>query len=368
MVKRLLYLNGVATLIVVTNHALAWGFVAMFWWTHRYRAVTSPNFDQLYSLTYYAMRFVEQLIIVGIPAFIFVSGFFVAFAAGREGALNRKFIFTRLRYLIIPYLLWSVVMLLAEWVQGTRYTPAEYLRMLALGQATPAFYFVPLLCQFYLLAPWLAPLAKHHWKALLLGAGLLQLIVQLIRYANLLNFPLPAGEALNVMTQGWFFPGNLFWFVLGIVIGFHHVALKAWLHRARWVFLGGAVVALAAGIWEWELLLTWSGQDWLAPKETLIDNVYACLVLLSFLAFERPTYPLAKAVGDLGGKSFGVYLVHSLVLTYLAKGVYHLAPGLLAAQFLFQPLLIVGGLAIPLLLMTIVKNSPARRTYAYQFG
>jgi membrane-bound acyltransferase YfiQ involved in biofilm formation len=368
MVKRLLYLNGLATLIVVTNHALAWGYVAMFWWPHRYRAVTSPNFDQLYSLTYYVMRGVEQLIIVGIPAFIFVSGFFVAFAAGREGTVTRKFIFTRLRYLVIPYVLWSVIMLLAEWVQGTRYTLLEYLRMLALGQATPAFYFVPLLCQFYLLSPWLAPLAKRHARGLLLGVALLQVLVQLIRYATLLNLPLPGGAALGLLTQGWFFPGNLFWFVLGIAIGFHHAALKAWLQRWRWVFLGGGLLFLVIGIWEWEMLLRLSGQTWLTPKETLVDNLYAALMLLSFLSFERPAYPLAKPISDLGGKSFGVYLVHSLVLTYLARGIYHLAPGLLAWQVVYQPLLIAGGLAIPLLLMTLVKNSPARRTYAYQFG
>jgi hypothetical protein len=55
-------------------------------------------------------------------------------------------------------------------------------------------------------------------------------------------------------------------------------------------------------------------------------------------------------------------------MIFLAKAIYHLAPWLLAYQLLFLPVMIAVGLAVPLLLMTVVIDSPARRVYAYQFG
>ena len=84
MAKRLLLPNGLSIASVILFHAAGWGLTAMFAWPHRYLPVTSPNYDQAGSASYYALRLVEQLIIFAISAFIFVSGFFIAFTAGRD--------------------------------------------------------------------------------------------------------------------------------------------------------------------------------------------------------------------------------------------------------------------------------------------
>jgi hypothetical protein len=47
---------------------------------------------------------------------------------------------------------------------------------------------------------------------------------------------------------------------------------------------------------------------------------------------------------------------------------YHLIPGLLGVQWLFQPILFAAGLGIPLLLMEITARTPARRFYSLLFG
>jgi peptidoglycan/LPS O-acetylase OafA/YrhL len=75
-----------------------------------------------------------------------------------------------------------------------------------------------------------------------------------------------------------------------------------------------------------------------------------------------------KAISQIGTKSFGVYLVHSLALIYTSKVIYHLVPALLGAQWLLQPILFAAGLGIPLLLMEITARTPARRFYSYLFG
>ena len=115
-------------------------------------------------------------------------------------------------------------------------------------------------------------------------------------------------------------------------------------------------------------LLFGSGQSWIAPQETIIDNLYAAMFLLSFLAFEQVRLPMADKMSYLGSKSYGIYLVHSPVIEYTARVIYHLIPVLLSFQLLFQSSLWVAGLGVPLLLMAIVNRSPFRRFYNYLFG
>jgi surface polysaccharide O-acyltransferase-like enzyme len=128
------------------------------------------------------------------------------------------------------------------------------------------------------------------------------------------------------------------------------------------------VVVFVVGMVEWEALLRASGQAWIGSEETLVDQVYSALLLVVFLGFERMTLPMTRAISYIGTKSFGIYLVHSLALTYTAKLIYHLVPQLLGVQWILQPILITAALGIPLLLMEIVARSPARRFYSYLFG
>jgi membrane-bound acyltransferase YfiQ involved in biofilm formation len=369
MVRRLLLLNGLAVLGVILNHAVGWGYVAMFWWTDRYQPVTTPNFDQMGSLSYLALRFIEQSIMFSIPAFLFVSGFFVAVATGRHRQnVSHKLLRSRIIHLAIPFLLWSVVYLATAYLFGEVYSPWEYATLLLTGGATDAFYFVPLLIQLYLLSPLLVPLARKRWKALLLVTLFIQVAVQLMRYPVILGWDLPLAERVVQLTPYWFFPAHLFWFTFGIVAGFHLTQFKAWLERWRWGFLLLAVVMVPVAMAEWETLLRLSGRAWMSQTLVFSDSIYAMSFLLAFLGFANVKLPLAKPLSDLGVRSYGVYLVHSLVLIWAAKAIYHLAPGILAHQILFQPLLIVLGLGIPLLLMTLVQRTQARRVYPYAFG
>jgi peptidoglycan/LPS O-acetylase OafA/YrhL len=100
----------------------------------------------------------------------------------------------------------------------------------------------------------------------------------------------------------------------------------------------------------------------------LTDGFYSVSVLLAFLAFSDVRLPSAKVLLDLGAKSFGIYLVHGLAMEYAARGLYHLAPWILARQFLFQPIVIAVGIAVPLLLMEAVRRSALRAAYTSVFG
>ena len=370
MIKKLLLLNGFAILGVIIFHATGWGYVAMFSWTHQYLPVTSPNYDQLGSLSYFVGRLIEQLVVFSVPAFLFVSGFFIAFATGRNRPnVSWSIIKSKIKYLVIPYLIWSFVIFLLLFLQGTRYTPKQYIIFLFTGQTNPAYYFVPLLIQFYLLSPIIVPLAKKRWKPLLVVTFAIQLIVQALYYPELLGLGGSGLSSLAILIPKWFFPSRIFWFTAGVVIGFNQSQLKLWLARYKWYFLSLTVVLVPLGILEWEYYLRIAGRQWFDHKETYIDTFYSIAFILSFLAFDRISkVPFSKQLGDIAGKSFGIYLIHSPVMEYTARAIYHLLPWILAYQLIFQPILIVLGLGVPLLLMSIVNKSPVRRYYQYLFG
>lgn len=369
MIRRLLQLNGLAILGVVLNHTTSWGYVAMFWWTDRYQATTVPNFDQLGSPAYFGLRTVSQLVIVSIPIFLFVSGFFVAVAAGRGNrTVGWQTVGSRITGLLIPYVIWSAIIVVIDYVLlDVQRTPWQFARMLLFGGAIDGYYYVPLLCQLYLLAPLIVPLARNHWQPLLAVTLALQLYVLLGAYQSLLDTPWLAFGGI-VQFYSWTFPGYILWFCLGTVVGFHLSAFKERIARLRWFFLAAALLLLPVGIAEWEILLHMSGQDWIAPVRVLSHELFSAAVILSFLAFSDAKLPYAGALSTLGVQSFGIYLIHSLVLLWAAKAIYHVAPAILGQPLLFQVILFTLGLGVPLAFMAIVNRSPIRKVSQTIFG
>lgn len=368
MSKRFLLLNGLAIINVVVNHSIGWTYVAMFWWVHRYTPLTSPNFSQLYSPDYFILRVLEQWIIPSIPAFLLVSGFFVAFSAGRKKALEWNYVLSRIKYLIIPYLIWSAIMIIFNVLQNTTYTPAQLLRIIITGQAAEAYYFVPLLITFYLLSPLFIRLVHWDWKKFLLFTATLQILTKLVNYPLIIGLDIPFAPLFSFLNSGWLFVGHVFWFTFGLVIGSHQNEIKEYFFRIRWFLLILSMAFFIVGVIEWEWLLIQSGQSWIGPQETLVDNFYSIAILAAFIGFINTRIPFSKKLEELGPKSFGIFLAHSLFLAVAARGIYHLLPQILGFPLIFFVILVLVGLFIPLLMMNLTIKSFLRPIYTYLFG
>ncbi len=368
MTKKFLLLNGLAIINVVTNHSIGWTYVAMFWWVHRYTNASSPDFFQLYSATYYFLRALEQWIIPSIPAFLLVSGFFAAFSAGKNRTLGLNYVISRIKFLAIPYLIWSTWMILFNVIQNTRYSATQLLRMYLTGQAAEAYYFVPLLISLYLLSPLLIRLANWNWKIFLIITASLQVLTKLADYPVIIGMNLSFANLFAFVNSGWFFVGHIFWFSFGILVGIHQNEIKDYFHKIRWSLVGVSVILFLAGIIEWEWLLIQSGKTWIGPHETLIDNLYSMAILSTFIGFIDVRFLMSKKLEALGSKSFGIFLAHSLFLIIAARGVYHFFPQLLGFPIIFFIFLVFIGLTIPLFLMKSTINSFLKPIYTYLFG
>lgn len=361
MIRRLLLLNGLATLAIPIHHATGYGFSAMFEWTDRYQQVVVPNYDQVGTLAYYIIILIQQLDYFALPAFMFVSGFFAAFAAaGPEPKLKWSIVKSRVINLLLPFTIWTIIF----FVLFTRRLPNS------LDEILDRYYYIPLLMQFYLLAPFIVPLAKKRPKLVLAAAVFFELGRFSVRYLQGLNVVFPGQDVIIFLTPRWLFPMLFFWFALGLVAGFHREPLTEWLARVKWGLLASVIGLGALTMVEYAAFARATGQEWLgAYFGGFSRQAYALVFILCFLAFDNVKIPFSAQLSELGGKSLGVYLAHNRIMYVVAVLMYQQTPSLLGNQFLYQTILIVVGLAGSLLLMEAIKKSPPTRPiYRYVFG
>ena len=358
MTKRLLLLNGLAALSLPFFHAAVYGFQAMFLWTDQYRPVTVPNYEQWGSLTYYLLLVIRRLAGASIPYFLFISGFFVAFMAGKEGKIGWPIIINRVRKLIPPLVIWTVIFFV---LQGR--PPRSVHELLR------AYYYILLVIQLYLLAPWLVTAIKRNWKAILLATTLLQLGLVALEYTAAFGLKNPVLNWAIRLTPIWFFPSRLFWFVVGITISLnlnHFSQAIAPYHRQ---ILAGLILFGFLSVLEYDWVDRLTGPKWLGTDfNGLGRDLFSLMALLYGIAAGQINLPGSHFIEDAGNKSLGIYLLNSLIIYVVSSIIYHLLPAVLGLQFLYQPLLIISSAIGPLLIMAAVRKSPFNRYYGYLFG
>lgn len=360
MTRRLLILNGLAILGIVLHHAAAYTLQAMFLWTDRYMPVTVPNYDQMGSGVYYLLMTIRLLLIWSVPAFLFISGYFAGFMAkGKNGSMKWDSLLPRIRVLIFPFLVWTAVRYLL-----LRRFPET------ISEVLDPYHFVAVLIQFYLLAPWLTRVAKRNWKALLLVAAIIHLALLGIRYLADVGVVFPGQEVIMTLSPRWFFlSGQSFWFPFGIVFGIHFYKRGQELARYRWILLTIVVVLSGLILAEYQLVDRLNGDEWLGPVFSGLASIpYSLAVILSFLAFSRASIPFSLELTQIGAKSLGIYLGNIPFVYVVAILMYRLTPWLLGYHLIYWLILVVAGLGGPLLLMELVRRSPARSQYRVLFG
>jgi len=360
MARRLLILNGMATLNLPFYHAAAYGFSALFLWTNRYMDVPVPNYDQVGSAAYIGLLLIRNLMGFSIPAFLFIVGFYGAFASeGTDGGAMWRMVATRIKKLLVPYVLWTTAtFVILRQIPG----PSEALAM---------YYFITLMIQYYVLSPILLPLAKKRWILLLIVSAIIQLGLQLLRHLVILGIGFPGLDLLISLSPIWFFPSRILMFAIGAVVGAHLEEAMGWLRKHFTLLVVAAIVSGVLMPIEYQWVANhspngWPGSDFFGLSRTIFS---ICIVLVIIAASKLPMpASLSRQFIGLGSKSLGVYLANTPVLYVAASLIYHLAPSLLGVQIIYQSILVSLGLFAPLIGMSIIKRPPLSRAYGYVFG
>jgi peptidoglycan/LPS O-acetylase OafA/YrhL len=367
MFRRLFLLNGLSIFAVVCNHAGYLGFLAMFWWPNLYRPVAVvPNFDLMGTFPYYALLTIRQLAVFCVPSFLFTSGFFLAYAArGNQSALTWKVVLKRILFLLIPYLIWSLIWFGFDYSRGNTYSLIEYIKRLIVGNANHTYFYVIVLCQLYLFSPIIVPLVKRKWKLFLMASALILLISLALKYEN--TFRAPITSPLRFIISNWFVTLWLLYFALGVAFSFLQSDFTQLIQKYKWVLLIATIIMGILSIVEADKGFRILKEDWPGPT-TFTSSLYVIAFIFSFLAFREFKLPFSNFFNLLGRNIYGIYLIHWIVLEIAVLFIQAQVPFVLASELILQSLLIILGVGVPLLLINLLSRTSARQASRYLFG
>lgn len=292
----------------------------------------------------------DSLVRWPVPIFIMISG---AIFLPRRTEL-RDVLKTYIPRLAIAYGFWCGVYTFAAWRMGT---PARELPLKFL-QGHYHLWYIPFLWGIYLAVPFLQRIVREERLAdqLLAVSYVVGLLIPWL--ADLLVLVFPEGSQHVRTVEGdlsfAFFMDHLFFLVLGHRL--HQRELTP--GQRRLIYAAGILsVALTAAATRWSSSLA-GIQNSLFYDSTAPGNVCAAAALFVFAKYHLHTLP--RAVGSLAQASFGVYLMHPLIIESLsAHGIHVLA----FDPWLSVPVLSVGILGVCWLASWLLARIPVVGKY-----
>ncbi|MFP6600555.1 MAG: acyltransferase [Deltaproteobacteria bacterium] len=302
-IKELDVLRGIAILAVVGLH-ISWEFLR-----------TAP-LDQISGKALAAIHLSTGF---GVPLFVMLSGVGLALRYTRPMSWSDygSFMYRRASRLLPAYVAWSMLMALRT-DPALLWPPGRLASLFLTGNAGPQFYFIPLIFQLYLLWPLLRPAAVAAQRT-----PLHAMVVAVVGTAfSLLWWQLSAHGVVGSGTLA--LPA---FFLLYMAAG---LALTPHLERLRSAGRTCTVAAAVLAVTTAALML----QDFLgmlSPDAGMMARmiaatifrplpmayIYATIAFSVFLAFatgQRAEGRPATALAELGRHSYGIFLVHLLVL------------------------------------------------------
>ncbi len=276
------------------------------------------------NLWYVAIRC--GLITVAMPMFFFLSGYCFTWSAVKKGhyssfteLLRRKSI-----RLLVPYFVWSVVMMLAC---GGAINVGDLMRGI-----NAHMWFLPSLFWCFLFGYVLLCRAKtvYHW-----------LICLLLAFAFTMS-GIVCPRVFGLLGAS----GYLCWFIMGQMFCMHYDKFSVLRDRVPVLLL---------------MLVPWVVMTVLSPAkyggvQTVWSLLTVALVLVSsvFLADKVPVF-MTKVGGVVGRMSYGVYLLHFILLTLVSQHLTRMMDWVAASPVVLVPLLSVAILLVSMLLTKLLS-------------
>ncbi|MFD2673589.1 acyltransferase [Marinicrinis sediminis] len=307
------------------------------------------------TLTHTVFLYVNKMSNFAVPVFVLLSAMVLFYRYDQPFSLTqiRSFYRKRLAYIVVPYVIWSVLYqlyytCLLPFIKGEawRWDFLNMLKLLLTGQAAPHLYFFFILFQFYLLFPVLMMLAQR-WRQRPYLWILFGITVQCVFYAITYVYAQQVGPVPYRATYMFGYMGLI---AIGGYIGMTYPVVR---RRLQKYGLAVTLLTLVVGI-AYSTVFYWAYAGVYRAPTVLFDasfHLYALLAALTLLyAAERMAARPAehgrnKLLFQLGVHSFGIYLTHVAVLDLLRRALE--APGHTLLYQVYVWLLFAIALVIP---------------------
>jgi len=272
---------------------------------------------------------------------------------------------------VLPYVAWSLIYL---WLNRPPQPPAQFtlaaVKAVLSGNASYQLYYILLTIQFYIFFPLLLlalPWIRRHQRLVLVASGALELVVLGLDYVYLQTPPLvntPWGSLLD-NYQDRFVLIYQFYFLLGTVAALNVERVRSFVRRHAGVIAIAMAVALALYWLNYALGVWWLHQPVEYASSVLQPELVPySLAVLAFLGWLACRWAARRgATGQPRGArfwrtmaeaSFGIYLVHPLILTLLLRTAAPALPATLPVALrigLIWVIVASGSAALSILLM-----------------
>jgi len=272
--------------------------------------------------------FLNQIARFAVPLFILISGFVL------ETSFNPNlgyisFLKKRFSKIFIPYVFWSAIYYLFVYAQNRE----NFFHVLLKGNASYQLYFIPTLCIFYLIFPFLHKIYKIISNKIFLTLLFIFQIWLLYQDYFVTEFRLV--DPLHIAILGYFF------FIIGIVAARNKNEINLFVHKWKVLLLlatsGMGIYVFREGIGRF--LATGNYLSYYSQWRPSILIYTIFLGLIFFHLFEKTKLQFS-AVEKLSRLSFLVFFIHIIILeatwSLFGKSLFSLINGNIFGKALFD--------------------------------
>ncbi|MGG1596246.1 acyltransferase [Paenibacillus naphthalenovorans] len=280
--------------------------------------------------------FIDIVSSIAVPMFVFISSVLMTL---QKSYLNNYFMFIyhRLKFIIIPYLIFSLIYLVfySYWNE----TPFPEWKLIAssLYNGGSAFhlYFIPIIVGLYIFYPISYSFVMWSSKKMTIIFPILTaLLFQYIWIYQHLIISKIYPEILNLFIYPYISTFTSFlqvfvYFVLGIYVGANYDNIIGFLQKCKLKpYLITAILLSSIVTWEWLLGIKEYGNFYVIPAIIMIPTRLIMIVshIFWFISLYKIIEPLLKTtntlktmISEVSRYSFGIFLIHIFYFEVLLK-------------------------------------------------
>jgi surface polysaccharide O-acyltransferase-like enzyme len=260
------------------------------------------------SINFYVAILWKNIWSYAVPLFISISGYFLAKKSFYQWHDYFAFLGKQIPRVYLPMFFWSLVFLSVAMMNSNTTITNELVKLITFQSAGP-YYFIALIIQYYLLLPVLKKFANVEGLIISIVISCFTVaVIFYVRYFIGIELPLII-YAGNCLTWVMFF-------VLGLYLG-----------QGKQIKVSNILlISLILGFYLLSCLEAYLLVQWFhKPTANKLSSFFYAFSLIVYL-FKNKDLIRTNVLKELGRLSFGIYLVHMLVLDLESRALHKLIP------------------------------------------